>query len=58
MLKKQFLLMALFTVLLLQNKTYAQQTLFNVPSADILEKGQIFLQHESQFSGDFGLFTH
>lgn len=42
----------------MQTKTLAQQTLFNVPSADVLEKGKIFLQHESQFSGDFGLFTN
>lgn len=27
----------------------AQQTIFNVPSADALPKGQTFLQHESQF---------
>ncbi len=44
-------------VLFLGSKALAQQTLFNVPSVDVLEKGQIFLQHESQFSGDFGLFT-
>lgn len=42
----------------LQTKVYAQQTLFNVPSADVTEKGHVFVQHESQFSGDFGLFTH
>ena len=42
----------------LHSKALAQQTLFNVPSADTLEKGQIFLQHESQFSGNFGLFTN
>jgi len=30
-------------------ESYAQQTIFNVPSADILEKGKNFLQHESQF---------
>ena len=45
-------------ILFLPSKIFAQQTLFNVPSADTLEKGQIFLQHESQFSGDFGLFTN
>ncbi len=27
----------------------AQQTIFNVPSADILQKDKIFIQHESQF---------
>ncbi len=36
----------------------AQQTIFNVPSADITEKNKIFVQHESQFSDDFGLFTN
>ena len=41
-----------------QNKSLAQQTIFNVPSADVTEKGKIFLQHESQFSNKFGLFTH
>lgn len=39
------------------NAAHAQQTLFNVPSADVTEKGMIFLQQEGQFSGDFGLFT-
>lgn len=27
----------------------AQQTIFNVPSADVTPKGKVFLQHESQF---------
>jgi hypothetical protein len=27
----------------------AQQTIFNVPSADVTPKGRLFLQHESQF---------
>ena len=40
------------------SQAQAQQTIFNVPSADVLEKGKVFLQHESQFSGKFGLFTH
>lgn len=52
------LFIALSYILLLQSKSLAQQTIFNVPSADVLEKGQIFLQNESQFSGDFGLFTN
>jgi len=30
-------------------EAHAQQTIFNVPSADILEKDKNFLQHESQF---------
>ena len=57
-LKYLLALFALFTLIIIQNKSFAQQTLFNVPSADVLEKGQIFIQHESQFSGDFGLFTN
>jgi len=28
---------------------FSQQTIFNVPSADIVEKNKIFIQHESQF---------
>lgn len=51
-----FLIISCF--LLVQDKASAQQTIFNVPSPDVLEKGMIFLQHESQFSGDFGLFTN
>ena len=47
-----------FVLILNQNTLYAQQTLFNVPSADVTEKGMIFVQHESQFSGNFGLFTN
>ena len=43
---------------LCKENTFAQQTIFNVPSADVTEKGMIFVQHESQFSGDFGLFTN
>lgn len=51
-------LLFIFLFFLIQSRALAQQTLFNVPSADVLEKRQIFLQHESQFSGDFGLFTN
>lgn len=29
----------------------AQQTIFNVPSADVTEKGHVFLQEEAQFRG-------
>lgn len=29
-------------------KTYAQQTIFNVPSADVTEKGHVFVQQEAQ----------
>lgn len=30
-------------------RVFAQQTIFNVPSADVTEKGHIFLQEEGQF---------
>lgn len=30
-------------------KSFAQQTIFNAPSADVAKKGENFLQHESQF---------
>lgn len=30
---------------------FAEQTVFNVPSADVTEKGHIFLQEEGQFNG-------
>ncbi len=30
-------------------KSYAQQTVFNVPSADVTPAQKVFLQHESQF---------
>lgn len=33
--------------------SFAQQTIFNVPSADITPKGKLFVQHESQFSNKF-----
>jgi hypothetical protein len=36
-------------VILLSKNALSQQTIFNVPSADILEKDKNFLQHESQF---------
>lgn len=44
------------------NSTFAQQTVYNVPSADVTPEGAIFLQHESQFRGwnpdAFWLGTH
>ena len=52
------LIISLLFMVFLQSNVFAQQTLFNVPSADVLKKGEVFLQHESQFSGDFGLFTN
>lgn len=43
-------------------KVYAQQTVFNVPSADVTPEGKLFLQHESQFRPynphSFWLGTH
>ena len=53
---KPFLL--ILFVFLFCSQAQAQQTIFDVPSADVLDKGKVFLQHESQFSGKFGLFTH
>jgi len=42
--------------------TLAQQTIFNVPSPDTLDRGKVFVQHESQFRGwdpdRFWLGTH
>jgi len=32
-------------------ESMAMQTIFNVPSADVTEKGHIFVQQEAQFSG-------
>lgn len=44
------------------SKCYAQQTVFNVPSADVTPEGKLFLQHESQFRPynphSFWLGTH
>lgn len=54
---KIILLLVVVFILLLENKALAQQTIFNVPSADVTEKGMIFLQQEAQFSNKFGLFT-
>lgn len=45
---KQLLILLLFC--LSTAKTYAQQTIFNVPSADVTEKGHLFLQEEAQFN--------
>ena len=41
-----------------QNNAFAQQTIFNVPSADLTEKNMIFFQHQSTFSGRFGEFDN
>lgn len=59
----KYLLTPIILLLLLAPQTaYAQQTIFNVPSADTPEKGRLFLQHESQFRpwgpNNFWLGTH
>ncbi|OFW79825.1 MAG: hypothetical protein A3D15_00475 [Alphaproteobacteria bacterium RIFCSPHIGHO2_02_FULL_40_34] len=38
-----------FFVIFIRFQANAQQTIFNVPSVDVLTKNKIFLQHESQF---------
>lgn len=45
--KKLFLITFLF--LLHNSPCFAQQTIVNVPSADVMEKQKSFFQHESQF---------
>ena len=39
---------AFMGIVLIQQYTIAEQTIFNVPSADVTPKGILFLQHESQ----------
>lgn len=55
---KIFLILIIFSAV----KADAQQTVFNVPSADVTPKNAIFLQHESQFKpynpNAFWLGTH
>jgi len=45
-------------LLLFSTRTLAQQTIFNVPSADLTEKGMIFFQHQSSFSNKFAGFDN
>ena len=54
---RQFLILLIF--LFSNNIANAQQTIFNVPSADVTEKGHIFLQGEGQFKawGDDAFFN-
>ena len=52
-----FLLVTLFLLISSKETAFAQQTIFNVPSADVTEKGHLFLEPEAQFSDKFGLFT-
>lgn len=46
---RQFFSVTIIMVGLYLGSAEAQQTIFNVPSADVTPKGEIFLQHESQF---------
>ena len=52
------IILIIFILIVYPNKSFAQQTIFDVPSADITEAGMIFFQHESQFSNKFGIFTN
>ena len=52
------LLIILLLFFTLEIKALAQQTIFNVPSADLVDKGMIFFQHQSTFSGSFGQFDN
>lgn len=45
----QIKILTILILILIQQKACAQQTVFNVPSADVTPKDAIFLQHESQF---------
>lgn len=45
----QIKILILLILLLISDKVCAQQTVFNVPSADVTPEGAVFLQHESQF---------
>ncbi len=51
------ILFAFILVIFFQTEAYSQQTLFNVPSADVTQKGKIFVQHETQFSNKFFVNT-
>jgi hypothetical protein len=41
--------LSVIVLLFICQDTFAQQTIFNVPSADAVPEGEVFLQHESQF---------
>lgn len=55
-------ILTILILLLISQKVCAQQTVFNVPSADVTPEGAVFLQHESQFRpwtpGAFWVGTH
>lgn len=46
--KKILPIIILFLIVFLPKSVFAQQTIFNVPSADVTEKGHVFLQQEAQ----------
>lgn len=48
-LEKGLLIILCFSLITLFIPAQAQQTIFDVPSADVTPKGKVFLQHESQF---------
>lgn len=61
--KLNFALFIIVAVFCLSAETaFSQQTVFNVPSADVTPEDELFLQHESQFRawepGAFWLGTH
>ena len=45
------LLLLLACFFFVSSQSYAMQTVFNVPSADVTEKGHVFVQQEAQFRG-------
>lgn len=52
------LLLVAFALIFQNNTSLAQQTIFNVPSPDLTEKGMIFFQHQSSFSNEFANFDN
>ncbi len=47
--KKNFIYIFLCWIISCSNIIWAQQTIFNVPSADVTPKGKLFLENEAQF---------
>jgi len=43
------LILILICLCFIQHPIFAMQTIFNVPSADVTEKGHVFVQQEAQF---------
>lgn len=48
---KYIKILFLLVLFLRPSNALAMQTIFNVPSADVTEKGHVFMQEEAQFSG-------